>query len=153
MQLLKRCSDTLNVSTHMISLWVALALCGVPSLQQLVVRLNQPAGHFLRLLIRCRLVTRTTMNSYWRKTSWVKTSLHIPLLPDRTWMFLELTWWKCFCWWVKPGENPHRQNVKITFYLHQEKLDCNVITQLDKVVQNNCNLCFVHLHLHQWVWQ
>lgn len=93
------------------------------------------------------------MNSYWRKTSWVKTSLHIPLLPDRTWMFLELTWWKCFCWWVKPGENPRGQNVKIPFYLHQEKLDCNVITQLDKVVQNNCNLCFVHLHLHQWMWQ
>lgn len=93
------------------------------------------------------------MNSYWRKTSWVKTSLHIPLPPDRTWMFLELTWWKCFCWWVKPGENPRGQNVKIPFYLHQEKLDCNVITQLDKVVQNNCNLCFVHLHLHQWVWQ
>lgn len=50
------------LSTYVVSLGVALALGGVPALQQLVVGLNQPAGHFLRLLVRTRLLTATDSN-------------------------------------------------------------------------------------------
>lgn len=67
------------------------------------------------------------MNSYWRKTSWVKTSLNIPLLPDRTWMFLELTWWKCFSMVGETWRKPTRSKCQDNFLSAPRKtrLQCN----------------------------
>lgn len=48
----------------MVSLSVALPLGRVPSLQQLIQRLQEPAGHFLDLLVRRRLPKQRGMSFY-----------------------------------------------------------------------------------------
>lgn len=54
-----------NVEAYVVSLWVAFSLGGVPSLQQLVIGLNQPACHFLCFAIRCCLDTGKKVIHSW----------------------------------------------------------------------------------------